>query len=205
MLENLNYDPENVRSGKAYIASIAGSGVAFGFLVMGVGEEPQAVAIAPKMAQLKDLRIGDTFELGYVENFPEHITRVPWRAVAVYGKVDKVLSTKAQGPSSTNSRRTIEEQVLAFIEEGEVWNRAELYYEMFNETFVSATASEVERSKYDAIGQCLLRLHNTGSIACAKVYAPAKANASALYYAKTTHILGRYLMGLDDHGIEDEA
>ena len=41
MLENLNYDPEDVQTGKAYIASIAGSGVAFGFLIVGIGEPPQ--------------------------------------------------------------------------------------------------------------------------------------------------------------------
>jgi hypothetical protein len=197
MLTNLNYDPEKVRTGRVYIASIAGSGVAFGFLEMGVGEAPQSVAIAPKLAQLNDLRIGDTFELGYVENFEEHASRVPWRAVAIYGKIERPRS-KDQEPSTTsitNSRRSIEDQVWAFIEDGEVWNASELYYEIFDEAYTHAKASDEGRWRYEAIGRTLQGLHDGGFIACAKVWSAGGNSAVEVYYAKTARILGLALMG----------
>jgi hypothetical protein len=197
MLTNLNYDPEKVRTGRAYIASIAASGVAFGFLVVDVGEAPQSVAIAPKLSQLNDIRIGDTFELGYVENFEEHASRVPWRAVAIYGKIERPRS-KDQVPSTTsttNSRRTIEDQIWAFIEDGEVWNASELYYEIFDETYTHAKASDEERWRYEAIVRSLHGLHDVGFIACAKVWSAGGNSAAAVYYAKTARILGLALMG----------
>jgi hypothetical protein len=135
--------------------------------------------------------------VGYVENFPEHLERVPWRAVAIYKRTDGTEKAMA-GIKPTEARKTIESQVLNIVMGGEVWNRAEMYVELFNEAFTSVTASEVERARYEAIGHSLLRLHDTGSIACARVYGPAKKNATALYYAKSTHVLGRALMGLDD-------
>lgn len=202
MAVNLNYAPEDVRTSEVMVASISGSGVAFAFMPHKVGEEPQIVAIAPKIAKLHDIRIGETVEVGYVENFPEHIERVPWRAVAIYKKTDGNEKTPL-GIKPTEARKTIEDQVLSIIMAGEVWNRGELYIELFNEGFTSVTASEVERARYEAIGHSLQRLHDTGSIACAKVYGPAKKNATALYYAKSTHVLGRALMGLDDLEADD--
>jgi hypothetical protein len=154
------------------------------------------VAIAPKIAKLHDIRIGDTIEVGYVENFPEHLERVPWRAVAIYKRTDGTEKAIA-GIKPTEARKTIEDQVLSIVMNGEVWNRAEMYVELFNEAFTSVTASEVERSRYEAVGHSLQRLHDTGSIACARVYGPSKKNATALYYAKSTYVLGRSLMGLD--------
>jgi hypothetical protein len=197
MAGGLNYAPEDVRTSEMMVASISGSGVAFAFMPHNVGEEPQIVAIAPKLAKLHEIRIGDTIEVGYVENFPEHLERVPWRAVAIYKRTDGTEKAMA-GIKPTEARKTIESQVLNIVMGGEVWNRAEMYVELFNEAFTSVTASEVERARYEAIGHSLLRLHDTGSIACARVYGPAKKNATALYYAKSTHVLGRALMGLDD-------
>lgn len=196
MAMGLNYAPEQVKESEVLIASVAGSGVAFGLLPHDPGVEPEAVAIAPKLARLNDLRIGDTVEVGYVPNFPEHADRVKWRAVAVYRKTD---GTEKQGPGTKpgKARRTIEQQVQDRIMEGEVWNRAEMYVELFGESFTSLTASEVERARYEAIGHSMARLHDTGSIACAKVYGPGKKNATALYYAKNTYVLGRALMGLE--------
>lgn len=196
MIGGLNYAPEDVRTSEVLVASISGSGVAFAFMPHKVGEEPQIVAIAPKIAKLQDIRIGDTIEVGYVENFPDHVERVAWRAVAIYRKVDGT-EKPLLGSKPTEVRKTTESQVLDIIMAGEVWNRGELYVELFNEGFTSVTASEVERARYEAIGHSLLRLHDMGSIACAKVYGPAKKNATALYYAKSTHVLGRALMGLD--------
>jgi hypothetical protein len=197
MAGGLNYAPEDVRTSEMMVASISGSGVAFAFMPHNVGEEPQIVAIAPKIAKLHEIRIGDTIEVGYVENFPEHLERVPWRAVAIYKRTDGTEKAMA-GIKPTEARKTIESQVLNIVMGGEVWNRAEMYVELFSEAFTSVTASEVERARYEAIGHSLLRLHDTGSIACARVYGPAKKNATALYYAKSTHVLGRALMGLDD-------
>lgn len=197
MSGNLNYAPEDVRTSEVMVASISGSGVAFAFMPHKAGEEIPIVAIAPKIAKLHDIRIGDTIEVGYVENFPEHVERVRWRAVAIYKKLDGKEKPTA-GIKPTEARKTIEDQVLNIVMGGEVWNRAEMYVELFNEGFTSLTASEVERSRYEAIGHSLQRLHDTGSIACAKVYGPAKKNATALYYAKSTHVLGRAIMGLDD-------
>ena len=197
MAGGLNYAPEDVRTSEMMVASISGSGVAFAFMPHNVGEEPQIVAIAPKIAKLHEIRIGDTIEVGYVENFPDHLERVPWRAVAIYKRTDGADKATA-GIKPTEARKTIEDQVLNIVMNGEVWNRAEMYVELFNEAFTSVTASEVERARYEAIGHSLLRLHDTGSIACARVYGPAKKNATALYYAKSTHVLGRALMGLDD-------
>ena len=196
MAMGLNYSPEDVRASEVVIASVAGSGVAFGFLPHDVGVEPEAVAIAPKLARIHDLRIGDTVEVGYVLNFPEHVDRVKYRAVAVYRKTD---GNEKQGPGTKpgEARRTIEQQVQDRIAEGEVWNRAEMYVELFGETFTSLTASEVQRARYEAIGHSMARLHDTGGIACAKVYGPGKKNATALYYAKNTYVLGRALMGLE--------
>jgi hypothetical protein len=202
MVMSLNYSPEDVKASEVLIASVAGSGVAFGLLPHYPGEEPDAVAIAPKLARIHDLRIGDTVEVGYVPNFPEHADRVKYRAVAVYRKTD---GTEKQGPGTKpgEARRTIEQQVQDRIMEGEVWNRAEMYVELFGETFTSLTASEIERARYEAIGHSMARLHETGIIACAKVYGPGKKNATALYYAKNTYVLGRALMGLESVNEEE--
>lgn len=213
MLENLNYNPEDVQTGRAYIASIAGSGVAFGLLILGIGEPPQTVAIAPKLAKMKDVRIGDTFEISYVGNFAEHSDRVPWRAVALYNRVEGSMP-KVQGPTSgsratdptqsTYNRRTIEGQIMTFMSEGCVWDRDELYVEIFSEEpFVLENASEEVRIKHDAIGQCLQRLHNTGQIACAKVYAPASKTAAGIYYAHTVDVLAQALMPYEEEEWEE--
>jgi len=193
----LNYVPEQVKTSEVIIASVSGSGVAFGILPHDVGVEPDAVAIAPKLAQLNDLRIGDTVEVSYVPNFPEHIDRIKWRAVAVYRKTDGTPEKPVHGKKPGDVRRTIEQQVQDIVMGGEVWNRGEIYVELFGESFTSLTASEVERARYEAVGHALQRLHDTSILACAKVYGPGKKNATALYYAKNTHILSRALMGLD--------
>ena len=203
MYGGLNYSPEDVQSSEVLVASVSGSGVAFGFLPHEQGEEPEVVAIAPKLSQLNDLRIGDTVEVGYVPNFPEHSERVKFRAVAVYRKTD-TPERKGPGAKPGEVRRTIEQHVQDRIAEGEVWNRAEMYVDLFGESFVSLTASEIERSRYEAIGHSMARLHDTGGIACAKVYGAGKKNATALYYAKNTHTLGRALMGLDTITEEEE-
>jgi hypothetical protein len=195
----LNYVPEQVKTSEIIIASVSGSGVAFGILPHDVGVEPDAVAIAPKLAQLNDLRIGDTVEVSYVPNFPEHIDRIKWRAVAVYRKTDGTPEKPVHGKKPGDVRRTIEQQVQDIVMGGEVWNRGEIYVELFGESFTSLTASEVERARYEAVGHALQRLHDTSILACAKVYGPGKKNATALYYAKNTHILSRALMGLDVH------
>jgi len=199
MVMGLNYAPEDVKTTEVIIASVSGSGVAFGILPHDVGVEPDAVAIAPKLAQLNDLRIGDTVEVSYVPNFPEHIDRIKWRAVAVYRKTDGTPEKPVHGKKPGDVRRTIEQQVQDIVMGGEVWNRGEIYVELFGETFTSLTASEVERARYEAVGHALQRLHDTSILACAKVYGPGKKNATALYYAKNTHILSRALMGLDVH------
>lgn len=197
MVMGLNYAPEQVKTTEVIIASVSGSGVAFGILPHDVGVEPDAVAIAPKLAQLNDLRIGDTVEVSYVPNFPEHIDRIKWRAVAVYRKTDGTPEKPVHGKKPGDVRRTIEQQVQDIVMGGEVWNRGEIYVELFGESFTSLTASEVERARYEAVGHALQRLHDTSILACAKVYGPGKKNATALYYAKNTHILSRALMGLD--------
>ena len=197
MVMGLNYAPEDVKTTEVIIASVSGSGVAFGILPHDVGVEPDAVAIAPKLAQLNDLRIGDTVEVSYVPNFPEHIDRIKWRAVAVYRKTDGTPEKPVHGTKPGDVRRTIEQQVQDIVMGGEVWNRGEIYVELFGESFTSLTASEVERARYEAVGHALQRLHDTSILACAKVYGPGKKNATALYYAKNTHILSRALMGLD--------
>lgn len=197
MVMGLNYVPEQVKTSEIIIASVSGSGVAFGILPHEVGVEPDAVAIAPKLAQLNDLRIGDTVEVSYVPNFPEHIDRIKWRAVAVYRKTDGTPEKPVHGKKPGDVRRTIEQQVQDIVMGGEVWNRGEIYVELFGESFTSLTASEVERARYEAVGHALQRLHDTSILACAKVYGPGKKNATALYYAKNTHILSRALMGLD--------
>lgn len=199
----LNYRPEDVKSGEVLIASVAGSGVTFGILPHDRGQEPELVVISPRQAQIVNARIGDTVEVSYVENFPEHIEKVKWRAVAVYRKTDGTEKALPGGKPS-DARKTVEQRVLEIVMEGEVWNRAELYKELFGETFQTLTASEVERSRYEAIGHSLARLHDTGSIACAKTYGPGKKNATTLYYAKNTQVLGRALMGLDDVEGEEE-
>lgn len=193
---HLNYRPEDVKTSEVLVASRAGSGVTFGMLPHAVGQEPEMVVISPRQAQSLDLRIGDTVEVGYVENFPEHIDKVRWRAVAVYRKTDGAEKA-GRGVKPTEVRKTLEQQVQEIVAEGEVWNRGELYTELFNESFTSLTATETERSRYEAIGHSLARLHDTGVIACAKVYGPGKKNATAIYYAKNTQILGRALMGLE--------
>lgn len=194
MMSGLNYAPEDVRTGEVLVASISGSGVAFGFMPHRVGEDPSIVAIAPKIAKLHDIRIGETIEVGYVENFPDHIERVAWRAVVIYRKLNGEEKS-LPGGKPTEARKNIEEQVLSIIKEGEVWNRSELYVELFGETFTSLTASENDRARYEAVGHSMQRLHEVGEIACAKVYGPAKKNATALYYADSTQTLGRALMG----------
>lgn len=199
MVMGLNYAPEDVKTSEIIIASVSGSGVAFGILPHDVGVEPDAVAIAPKLAQLNDLRIGDTVEVSYVPNFPEHIDRIKWRAVAVYRKTDGTPEKPVHGKKPGDVRRTIEQQVQDIVMGGEVWNRGEIYVELFGESFTSLTASEVERARYEAVGHALQRLHDTSILACAKVYGPGKKNATALYYAKNTHVLSRALMGLDVH------
>lgn len=199
----LNYKPEDVKSGEVLIASIAGSGVAFGMLPYAQGEEPELVVISPRQAAKIDARIGDTIELAYVENFPEYVQQVKYRAVAVYRKTTGAPEKPVIGSKPSDMRKTIEQQVEELLFSGEVWNRAEVYRELFKETFQTLTASEVERARYEAIGHSLQRLHDTGVIACAKVYGPAKKNATTLYYAKTTQILGRALMGMDIEEGED--
>ena len=199
MVMGLNYAPEDVKTSEIIIVSASGSGVAFGILPHEVGVEPDAVAIAPKLAQLNDLRIGDTVEVSYVPNFPEHIDRIKWRAVAVYRKTDGTPEKPVHGKKPGDVRRTIEQQVQDIVMGGEVWNRGEIYVELFGESFTSLTASEVERARYEAVGHALQRLHDTSILACAKVYGPGKKNATALYYAKNTHVLSRALMGLDVH------
>lgn len=194
---NLNYAPEDVKTSEVLIVSASGSGVAFGILPHDVGVEPDAVAIAPKLAKLTDLRIGDTVEVSYVLNFPEHVDRIKWRAVAVYRKTDGTPDKPVHGKKPGDVRRTIEQQVQDIVMGGEVWNRGEIYVELFGESFTSLTAPEVERARYEAVGHALQRLHDTSILACAKVYGPGKKNATALYYAKNTHILSRALMGLD--------
>jgi len=199
MVMGLNYAPEDVKTSEIIIVSASGSGVAFGILPHDVGVEPDAVAIAPKLAQFNDLRIGDTVEVSYVPNFPEHIDRIKWRAVAVYRKTDGTPDKPVHGKKPGDVRRTIEQQVQDIVMGGEVWNRGEIYVELFGESFTSLTASEVERARYEAVGHALQRLHDTSILACAKVYGPGKKNATALYYAKNTHVLSRALMGLDVH------
>lgn len=200
---HLTYRPEDVKTSEALVASVAGSGVTFGILPHKEGEEPDLVVISPRQAQGINARIGDTIDVSYVENFPEHADRVKWRAVAVYRRPEPNEKT-GPGAKPGEVRKTIEQQVLEIVMEGEVWNRAELYVELFNESFQTLTASEVERARYEAIGHSLARLHDTGSIACAKVYGPGKKNATTLYYAKNTQVLGRALMGLDSTVTEEE-
>lgn len=192
----LNYRPEDVRTAEVLVASRSGSGVTFAMLPQEEGKEPEFVVISPRQAEKFELRIGDTCEVGYVENFPDHVESVKWRAVTVYRRTDGTEKA-GRGHPTTPIRKTIEQQVLEVVEQGEVWNRGEMYKELFNESFTSLTASDIERARYEAIGHSLQKLHDTGSIACAKVYGPAKKNATALYYAKSTHVLGRALMGLD--------
>lgn len=200
MAMELNYDPSEVRTSKVRVASAAASGVAFAFINEGTSAAPpEAVAIAPAMARMNNLRIGEVVEVSYVPNFPEHAHRVPWRAVAVYRDEQREAAKPAAPP-----RQTLEQQVQDLVMGGEVWNRAEVYVELFNERFDSSTASEVQRTRYDAVGAALLRLHDTSILARAKVYAPGKKHATAVYYAKSTHVLGRALMGLDVHEEEDE-
>lgn len=199
----LNYRPEDVRTAEVLIASVSGSGVTFGILPHDVGQEPEMVVLSPRQAQSVNARIGDTVEVSYVENFPEHVDKIKWRSVAVYRKTDGTEKA-GRGVKPTESRKTIEQQVLEIVMDGEVWNRAELYKDLFGSTFQTLTASEVERARYEAIGHSLARLHDTGSIACAKVYGPGKKNATTLYYAKNTQVLGRALMGLEDVEGEEE-
>lgn len=192
----LNYEPEEVRTSKVRVASVAASGVAFAFLKEGTSvAPPEAVAIAPAMARLNGLRIGDEVEVSYVANFPEHAHRVQWRAVAVYR--DTQAPEAAKPAPAQPQRQTLEQQVQAIVMRGEVWNRAEVYVDLFNERFDSSTASEVQRTRYEAIGAALQRLHDTSILASAKVYAPGKKHATAVYYAKSTKVLSRALMGLD--------
>ena len=201
MAMELNYDPSEVRTSKVRVASAAASGVAFAFINEGTSAAPpEAVAIAPAMARMNNLRIGEVVEVSYVPNFPEHAHRVQWRAVAVY-RDEQREAAKPAAPQ----RQTLEQHVQNVVMGGEVWNRAEVYVELFNERFDSSTASEVQRTRYDAVGAALQRLHDTSILACAKVYAPGKKHATAVYYAKSTHVLGRALMGLDVTDQEGEA
>lgn len=192
----LNYRPEDVQSSEVLIASMAGSGVTFGILPHKIGQEPEMVVISPRQASGADLRIGDTVEVGYVENYPEYADKVRWRAVAVYRKTDG-SEKPARGAPVSPIRKTVEQQIEEVVLEGEVWNRGEMYKNLFGETYVNLVASDAERAKYVAVGHSLARLHDTGKIACAKIYGPGKKNATSLYYAKDTHILGRALLGLD--------
>lgn len=213
MAMELNYDPSKVRTSKVRVASAAASGVAFAFINEGTSAaQPEAVAIAPAMARMNNLRIGEVIDVSYVPNFPEHAHRVQWRAVAVYrdepreeAKPAPLAAIAALAEPTPPSRQTLEQQVLDVVMGGEVWNRAEVYVELFNERFDSWTATEVQRTKYNAVGAALQRLHDTSSIACAKVYAPGRKNATSVYYAKNTYVLGRALMGLDVTDQEGEA
>jgi len=201
MAMELNYDPSEVRTSKVRVASAAASGVVFGFISEGTSvAPPEAVAIAPAMARFNNLRIGEVIDVSYVPNFPEHAHRVPWRAVAVYRDEQREAAKPAAPP-----RQTLEQQVQDLVMGGEVWNRPEVYVDLYNERFDSSTASEVQRTRYDAVGAALQRLHDTSILACAKVYAPGKKHATAVYYAKSTHVLGRALMGLDVTDQEGEA
>jgi hypothetical protein len=204
MSMKLNYVPEDVKTSEVLIASQAGSGVTFGMLPHKQGEEPEMVVISPKQAEKMNLRIGDTVEVSYVENFPEHADRVRWRAVAIYRRTD-TDQPAVRGVKPTEVRKTVEQEVAEIVEEGEVWNRGLMYAEIFEEVYVSLTANDTERKRYEAVGHALARLHDTGKIACAKVYGPGKKNATALYYAKTTQVLGRVLLGDDKAVIEDSA
>lgn len=197
-----NYDPEDVRSSEVIIASISGSGVAFGILPHEVGVDPEVVAIAPKLTKLNDLRIGETVDIGFVLNFPEHLDRVRWRAVAIYRKTDG-QEKPVKGTPKSDIRRDIEIRIAEIMAEGEVWNRGELYRELFGEPFLVLTASEAEKARYEAVGHSLSHLHDIGSLSCAKVYGPGKKNATNLYYAKTTLTLGKALMGMPD--LEEES
>lgn len=198
----LNYDPSEVRTSKVRVASAAASGVVFGFISDGTKESPsEAVAIAPAMARMNNLRIGELIDVSYVPNFPEHAHRVQWRAVAVYRDEQR----EAAKPAAAPQRQTLEQQVQDLVMGGEVWNRPEVYVDLYNERFDSSTASEVQRTRYDAVGAALQRLHDTSILACAKVYAPGKKHATAVYYAKSTYVLGRALMGLDVPDQEGEA
>lgn len=202
MAMELNYDPSEVRTSKVRVASAAASGVVFGFISDGTKESPsEAVAIAPAMARMNNLRIGELIDVSYVPNFPEHAHRVQWRAVAVYRDEQR----EAAKPAAAPQRQTLEQQVQDLVMGGEVWNRPEVYVDLYNERFDSSTASEVQRTRYDAIGAALQRLHDTSILACAKVYAPGKKHATAVYYAKSTYVLGRALMGLDVPDQEGEA
>ena len=201
MVMGLNYEPEDVKTTEVMIASVAGSGVAFGVMPHKQGEEPRIVAIAPRVAKLNDLRIGDTVEVGYVPNFPEHVERVPFRAVAVYRKTDGA-EKPTLGLKPSEMRRTIEQQVQDLVTDGGVWNRGMVYEHLFGEPFVSVTASEAERSRYEAVGHSMMRLHETGVIACAKVYGPSKKNATAIFYGKSTNLLCRSLSGAK---VQDEG
>ena len=202
MAMELNYDPSEVRTSKVRVASAAASGVAFAFINEGTSvAPPEAVAIAPAMARMNNLRIGEVVEVSYVPNFPEHAHRVQWRAVAVYRDEQR----EAAKPVAPPPRQTLEQQVQDLVMGGEVWNRAEVYVDLYNERFDSSTASEVQRTRYDAVGAVLQRLHDTSILACAKVYAPGKKHATAVYYAKSTYVLGRALMGLDVTDQEGEA
>jgi hypothetical protein len=202
MAMELNYDPSEVRTSKVRVASAAASGVVFGFISDGTKESPsEAVAIAPAMARMNNLRIGELIDVSYVPNFPEHAHRVQWRAVAVYRDEQR----EAAKPAAAPQRQTLEQQVQDLVMGGEVWNRPEVYVDLYNERFDSSTASEVQRTRYDAVGAALQRLHDTSILACAKVYAPGKKHATAVYYAKSTHVLGRALMGLDVPDQEGEA
>lgn len=202
MAMELNYDPSEVRTSKVRVASAAASGVVFGFISDGTKESPsEAVAIAPAMARMNNLRIGELIDVSYVPNFPEHAHRVQWRAVAVYRDEQR----EAAKPAAAPQRQTLEQQVQDLVMGGEVWNRPEVYVDLYNERFDSSTASEVQRTRYDAVGAALQRLHDTSILACAKVYAPGKKHATAVYYAKSTYVLGRALMGLDVPDQEGEA
>ena len=216
MAMELNYDPSKVRTSKVRVASAAASGVVFGFISDDTSAgQPEAVAIAPAMARMNNLRIGELIDVSYVPNFPEHAHRVPWRAVAVYRDEQReeakpaplaaIAALAEPTPPIHPSRQTLEQQVLDVVMGGEVWNRAEVYVDLFNERFDSWTATEVQRTKYNAVGAALQRLHDTSSIACAKVYAPGRKNATSVYYAKNTYVLGRALMGLDVTDQEGEA
>ncbi len=201
MAMQLNYDPKDVKTTDVSIASLSGSGVAFGHLIKNGTVTEEAVAVAPRLARFNNLRIGDVVEVAYVENFPDHVARVPWRAVAVYTRGDQVFETPAQAPMTKAPEQvrpvSIETRIKELVLGGEVWNRAEVYKELYGKTYTSSSASDVERGRYGLIGNTRMRLHDDGTLACAKAYAPGKRNASALYYAKSTHVLGRALMGLD--------
>ena len=202
----INYDPKKVRTGEAIIISITGSGVAFAAFPHHPDEDPETVVIAPRYMTRFDVRIGDTVEIGFVGNYPDHIERCPYRAVAVYKKIDFLgeQEVASRGRPITTERQGLDARVRETILQGEVWNRSYMYGEMFGTVYESLTATNNEKARYEAVGGIMLTMHNDGECSMAKIYGPSKKNATAVYYAKDTQTLIRSIMGMDpDEGSTD--